>query len=122
MSETYDENERIPFDETGMRWVSGHNTIDIDEDGITVYPKVYEHTNGDVSFDLEYVNEMLTKHKLKVSFDALMHNFKAWLDDCRSGYADVENDVYVFSACCHNDLFFMVERLHGDTSRKTYKC
>jgi hypothetical protein len=63
----------------------------------------------------ELINAVIDEFKangLNVTYDAIMHNYKAWRGDFKSGYRDVINNYHLFSPCGCNPLSFRASSLH----------
>lgn len=63
----------------------------------------------------ELINAVIDEFKanaLNVTYDAIMHNYKAWKGDFKSGYRDVINNYHLFSPCGCNPLSFRATSLH----------
>lgn len=85
--------------------------------------------------DLGY-NPTLTDSKIKkiieefkengfnITREAILHNYKAWRYDMKSGYRDEENNYHLFSPCGCNPLSFRATTLHEKCAdwQHTYTC
>lgn len=73
--------------------------------------------------DFKAIIDEFAKAKFKVSEEGLIHNYKAWCADMKSGYRDEENGVFIFTPCGCNPLDFSVEYLIDDCDyQTTYTC
>jgi hypothetical protein len=62
-------------------------------------------------------------HGFKVTRQALVHNFKAWYSDLKSGYRDDRNGYHLFTPCGCNPLSFRATSLEPELDwQKTYEC
>ena len=58
-----------------------------------------------------------------VQKEAILHNYKAWKQDLKSGYRDEENGYHLFSPCGCNPLSFRATTLYKESDwQKTYEC
>lgn len=58
------------------------------------------------------------EHGFNVTRDAIIHNFKAWSDDLKSGFRDEANGYHLFSPCGCNPLRFSATSLCEGLSRQ----
>ena len=72
------------------------------------------------SFDIEDVIDEFEVNGFNVTKEAIMHNFNAWKDDCKSGYKDEINGYFLFTPCGCNALRFDALELTGADWQKTY--
>lgn len=56
------------------------------------------------------------EHGFNVTRAAIVHNFKAWYNDRKSGYLDEKNGYHLFSPCGSNELRFSATSLSEDLS------
>ena len=59
-----------------------------------------------------------------ITREAILHNYKAWRYDMKSGYRDDENNYHLFSPCGCNPLSFRATTLHEKCAdwQHTYAC
>ena len=59
-----------------------------------------------------------------ITREAILHNYKAWRYDMKSGYRDEENNYHLFSPCGCNPLSFRATTLHKNCAdwQHTYTC
>lgn len=96
-------------------------SVEVKGQEVIVYPEV-RCTETWIEFNEAQVREAFVAQGFIVTEEALQHNFNAWVDDQKSGYADSEHDVYLFSGCGANRLFFLADCLSNDATRETYAC
>lgn len=74
------------------------------------------------NFNASKIAEDFRAHDFNVTEEAILHNFEAWKDDCKSGYRDEDNNYFLFTPCGCNDLFFSAMELTDAEWQKTYKA
>ena len=72
--------------------------------------------------DVESILAEFAKYDFNVTYEAIEHNFNAWLNDYKSGYRDEDNQYHLFTPCGCNPLSFTVSRLNGSDWQITYTC
>ena len=66
------------------------------------------------AFGQKHIRQVLDEfreHGFNVTREAVMHNYKAWYADLKSGYRDEENGYHLFTPCGCNPLSFRVTSL-----------
>lgn len=88
---------------------------DIDEK-----PELWKSKNR---LDLDKIQKIFADNGFIVIKEAIMHNFKAWKADLKSGYRDEKNNVHLFSPCGCNPFILRATEL-SDTCdwQTTYEC
>ena len=66
--------------------------------------------------DFDSIMEEFAQAGFNVTWEALYHNYSAWLGDLKSGYRDEKNGYHLFSPCGCNPLSFRVSELRDDCS------
>lgn len=61
--------------------------------------------------DFEKIIAEFKEHGFNVTFEALKHNYSAWLGNLKSGYRDEENGYHLFTPCGANPLSFRATSL-----------
>lgn len=63
------------------------------------------------------------EHGFNVTREALLHNFRAWSGDLKSGFRDDRNGYHLFTPCGCNPLSFRATSLEPELDwQKTYEC
>lgn len=88
----------------------------------TIRIKNAENCNHYEDFNLEEVIKEFKTNGFNVTEEAIMHNFEAWRDDCKSGFKDEENGYFLFTPCGCNNLYFIACELTGVEWQKTYEA
>lgn len=62
-------------------------------------------------------------HKGVSTREAVLHNFRAWSGDLKSGFRDDRNGYHLFTPCGCNPLSFRATSLEPELDwQKTYEC
>jgi hypothetical protein len=74
--------------------------------------------------DIDNLIKKFKKNGFNITRDAIMHNYKAWCYDMKSGYRDEVNNYHLFSPCGCNPLSFRASTLHEKCKdwQTTYFC
>lgn len=77
-----------------------------------------------ITIDVKRIINKFKKQGFNVTEKAILHNFRAWKCDMKSGYRDEENGYHLFSPCGCNPLSFRVSSLHKACNdwQTTYIC
>lgn len=69
------------------------------------------------------IRSEFVKNGFNVTEDAIMHNYKCWKGDFKSGYRDDENGYHLFTPCRHNPFSLSATTLvKGLVWQTTYAC
>lgn len=71
----------------------------------------FMHSNGRPS--IRKIKEFFRNAGFEISTEAIMHNYRAWRADRKSGYIDEANGIHVFSPCGCNPFNLHVTELNG---------
>lgn len=66
--------------------------------------------------DFDSMKEEFAQAGFPVTWEALYHNYSAWLGDLKSGYRDEKNGYHLFTPCGCNPLSFHATSLHEKCS------
>lgn len=81
----------------------------------------WTHSHELTSDDIDGIADEFAKHGLRVTDEAIIHNFNAWRADYKSGYRG--EDFFLFTPCGCNALQFRAEGLiDGCDYQKTYEA
>lgn len=98
------------FDDYKLEQPSNPRSYDID------MPSVDRFGDKLTAVDFDSIMEEFAQEGFNVTWEALFHNYSAWLDDLKSGYRDEKNGYHLFSPCGCNPLSFRVSELRDDCS------
>lgn len=81
-------------------------------------------SHSDIENIINFVQRYFQQFGYNVSREAIIHNYNAWKQDCKSGYLDKENGYHLFSPCGCNPLRFTLTSLHPTAAdwQITYCC
>lgn len=82
------------------------NTYDID------LPAVSRFGEKLTAEDFDSMMDEFAQAGFNVTWEALYHNYSAWLGDLKSGYRDEKNGYHLFTPCGCNPLSFRATSLH----------
>lgn len=96
--------------------------------GFVLEAAIYREHDIDLGFirgmaerRIERVLKEFREHGFNVTEKALMHNYRAWRNDLKSGFRDEENGYHLFTPCGCNPLSFRASSLEdGLDWQKTY--
>ena len=126
----------LPGEHAGLEYPTVNNLL---ADGVLEEQTVYHETDvvleefhscreadeHALPFTGEHVREVIRRFAeagFKVSRQAIIHNFKAWYADLKSGYRDDKGGYYLATPCGCNPLSFWATSLEEETKawQQTY--